>query len=125
VELTRPDLLTCFKPALLGRLVVVPYHPLGDAEIREIVTLKLTKVQQRFRDHHRAELTYGEDLVAAIAARCTEVDSGARNVDHILTQTLLPELSGELLARLARSEIFSGVHVSLDRAEGFAYTFAR
>ena len=124
-ELTRPDLLTCFKPALLGRLVIVPYYPLGDAEIREIITLKLVKVQQRFRDNHRAELTYGEDLVAAIAARCTEVDSGARNVDHILTQTLLPELSGELLARMVRGEIFSHVQVSLDSTDGFAYTFGR
>jgi len=121
VEQVRPYLLKHFKPALLGRLVIVPYYPLGDEQIRGIVKQKLAKIQQRFRENHRAELTYTEELVAAIAARCTEVDSGARNVDHILTQTLLPELAGELLERMALGESFSGVHVSFNEAEGFVY----
>jgi type VI secretion system protein VasG len=120
-EAVRPALVKHFKPALLGRLVVVPYYPLGDSVIREIVELKLARVRQRVRDSHHAELTYGEELVDAIAGRCTEVDSGARNVDHILTQTLLPDLSGALLERMAAGEGFSKVHVGLDDAGGFRY----
>jgi type VI secretion system protein VasG len=120
-EAVRPALVRHFKPALLGRLVVVPYYPLGDREIREIVELKLARVRERVRTSHHAELTYGEELVDAIAGRCTEVDSGARNVDHILTHSLLPELSGALLERMAAGEGFSKVHVGLDDAGGFRY----
>jgi len=121
IERIRPDLVRHFKPALLGRLVIVPYFPLGDAEIREIVKLKLSRIQRRFREHHRAELTWGNELVAAVAARCTEVDTGARNVDHILTQTLLPELSAALLERMADGRSFRGAHVSLDEQARFCY----
>jgi type VI secretion system protein VasG len=121
VEKLRPALLRYFRSAFLGRLVIVPYLPLGDSEIRNIAKLKLAKIQSRFQENYRAKLTYDEELFAAIAARCTEVDSGARNVDHILTQTLLPELSGALLERMALGESFSGVHVSLDNAGNFVY----
>jgi len=124
VELVRPTLLRYFKPALLGRLVIVPYYPLGDREIGKIARLKLATIQQRFTENHRVELTYGEELISAIAARCTEVDTGARNVDHILTQNLLPELSGELLKRMALDEPCTSVHIYLDRAGGFAYKSA-
>ncbi|MDP9122019.1 MAG: type VI secretion system ATPase TssH, partial [Acidobacteriota bacterium] len=117
----RAALLERFKPALLGRLIVIPYQPLGDAEIREIVELKLAKIRQRVSDSHHALLTYGEELVDAIAGRATEVDSGARNVDHILTQTLLPEMSGALLERLAAGEGFARIHVTLDDSGGFVY----
>ncbi|HEV7515429.1 MAG TPA: type VI secretion system ATPase TssH, partial [Thermoanaerobaculia bacterium] len=117
-EEIRPALLKHFKPAFLGRLVTVPYYPLGDAQIREIVELKLAKVRQRVRDSHRAELTYGEELVDAIASRCTEVDSGARNIDHILTQTLLPEMASALLGRIALGLGFSGIHVSAGDTPG-------
>jgi type VI secretion system protein VasG len=122
-EEVRPALLKHFKPAFLGRLVTVPYYPLGDAQIREIVELKLAKIRQRVRDSHHAELTYGEELVEAIASRCTEVDSGARNIDHILTQTLLPEMAAALLGRIALGEGFSGIHVSLDDSPGGAFVY--
>jgi type VI secretion system protein VasG len=122
-EEVRPALLNHFKPAFLGRLVTVPYYPLGDEQIREIVELKLAKVRQRVRDSHRAELTYGEELVDAIATRCTEVDSGARNIDHILTQSLLPELASALLGRIALGEGFSGVHVSAGDSPGGAFVY--
>lgn len=121
VKLIRPTLLKYFKPALLGRLVIVPYYPLGDREIRKIARLKLATIEQRFMENHRVKLSYGEELIAAIAARCTEVDTGARNVDHIITNTLLPELSGELLKRMALDEPCTSVHIYLDRKGGFAY----
>jgi type VI secretion system protein VasG len=124
VELIRPELLRFFRPAFLGRLVVVPYYPLGDDEIRQIVKLKLAKIEQRFRGNHRAELTYDDSLISAIVDRCTEVDSGARNIDHILTHTLLPEISAEILERMASGNEFHGVHVSIDSNSGsFNYEF--
>ncbi|QTA85813.1 type VI secretion system ATPase TssH [Desulfonema magnum] len=123
VKLVWPDLLQRFKPAFLGRLVVVPYYPLTDEVIRKIVRLKLDRIRQRFLENHRTEFTYSEELVAAIGARCMEVDTGARNVDHLLTHTMLPELSGELLRRMAVGEICIGIHVDLDESGGFAYHF--
>jgi type VI secretion system protein VasG len=124
VELLRPELLRYFRPAFLGRLVVVPYYPLGDTEIQSIVKLKLGKIANRFKENHRAELTYDDSLVAAIADRCTEVDSGARNIDHILTHTLLPEVSAEILERMAAGKEIRGVHVSIDSQSGaFGYKF--
>ncbi len=121
IEAVRPALLKRFKPALLGRLVVVPYYPLGDREIREIVELKLARIRERVRQGHHAELTYGEELVEAIAGRCTEVESGARNVDYILSNTLLPELSSALLGRMAAGEPIARVHVGLDDSGGYTY----
>ena len=120
-EEIRPALLKQFRPAFLGRVTVVPYYPLGESQIREIVELKLARIRERIRAGHHAEMTYGEELVDAIAIRCTEVESGARNVDHILTQTLLPELSSAILERMAAGESITRVHVGLDDAGGFAY----
>lgn len=124
VEKLRPALLRHFAPAFLGRLVTVPYYPLGDAEIRTIVELKLAKIQERFHKNHQARLSYDANLIEAITARCTEVDSGARNVDHILTNSLLPELSTQILERLSVAESYRRVHVSLEPSGGFAYAFS-
>ena len=123
IELVRPELLRHFKPAFLGRLVIVPYYPLSDRVIQSIVRLKLDRIQERFLENHRIAFTYSDDLVSAIAARCTEVDTGARNVDHLLTQTLLPEISAELLSRMAAGQICTGIKVDIDAAEAFAYKF--
>jgi type VI secretion system protein VasG len=105
-------------------LVTVPYYPLGDTEIRSIVELKLAKIQDRIHKNHQARLSYDESLIEAITARCTEVDSGARNVDHILTHSLLPELSTQILERISVAETFRSVHVSLEPSGGFAYKFS-
>ncbi len=123
VEAIRQELLKYFKPAFLGRLVIVPYSPLSDRVIQSIVRLKLAHIQKRFEQNHNTELTYSNELVAAIAARCTEVDTGARNVDHILTQMLLPELSSELLKRMAVGEGCTGIYAYLDANGEFAYRF--
>ena len=93
-----PELLKTFKPAFLGRVTIVPYYPLSDEVMRKIIVLKLGKVGRRVEEHYKATFSYAPELVDTIARRCTEVDTGARNVDHILTRTLLPEMSAEFLA---------------------------
>ena len=120
-EAIRPDLLKVFKPALLGRLIVVPYYPLADEVMRQIIELQLGHIHARLEENHRAQFSYDEDLVNEIARRCTEVESGARNVDHILTRTLLPEISREFLARMAAGEAISRVYVSVGEGEVFQY----
>jgi type VI secretion system protein VasG len=116
-----PELLKTFKPAFLGRLTVVPYYPLNDEVMKKIVELKLGKVGQRVRDHYKAKFSYSPELVQAIADRCTEVDTGARNVDHILTRSLLPELSAEFLAKLAAGATISTVEISVNGEGKFEY----
>jgi type VI secretion system protein VasG len=108
-----PELQKLFKPALLGRVTVVPYYPVSDAALRRIVEMKLDRVRQRLAESHRVEFTYDPALVDAVACRCKEVQSGARNVDHVLTGTLLPDLSVNLLARMASGAEVSEVHVNV------------
>ncbi len=117
----RPELLKVFKPALLGRMTVVPYYPIGDEALRRIVRLQLDRVGRRLREHHKAEFSYGDDLITGIAARCTEVESGARNVDHIINRTLLPEMSREFLGRMASGEGISRVRIALGDGGAFQY----
>jgi type VI secretion system protein VasG len=123
-EALRPDLLKVFKPAFLGRVAVVPYFPLSDEVLRSIIELQLGRIRQRVEDNYKAHFTYAPELVAHIGARCKEVESGARNVDHILTRTLLPELSAELLERMALGQSIATVHVGLNPAGGFHYEIA-
>jgi type VI secretion system protein VasG len=121
VEALRPDLLKVFKPALLGRMVVVPYYPISDTVMREIIKLQLGRIGQRLRENHGTTFAYDEAVITEIANRCKEVESGARNVDHILTRTLLPEMSGEFLARMATGQAVSRVRVAVNEQGGFAY----
>jgi type VI secretion system protein VasG len=118
----RPELVARFKPALLGRMVVVPYHPLGDAQIRDIVKLKLAKVSRRVKEQHGADLTFAPNVVDVIAQRCTEVDTGARNVDHIVTHAMLPALSDRVLAIVSRGDALIAVQVTVDDSGEFAIT---
>ncbi|MBV9584156.1 MAG: type VI secretion system ATPase TssH [Alphaproteobacteria bacterium] len=120
-EALMPELLKFFKPAFLGRVTLVPYLPLSDAVIRQIVELQLGRIRQRVHESYRAAFEYDPALVEAIAARCTETASGARNIEKILSRTLLPELSAEVLARLAESQPVSGVRVGLDAHGSFSY----
>jgi len=110
----RPDLLKAFKPALLGRMTIVPYFPLGDEVVRNIIRLQLKRIADRIKLNHKAEFTYDAALVDTVAGRCKEVESGARNVDHILTGTLLPELSREFLARMAEGRPVTAAHVGVE-----------
>jgi type VI secretion system protein VasG len=121
VEALRPDLLKVFKPAFLGRLIAVPYYPITDDAMRKIIELQLGRIRTRLQENNRAQFSYDDALVTAIAQRCTEVESGARNVDHILTRTLLPEISREFLARMAEGQAIAKVHVSVDGDGGLQY----
>ncbi|NEX64800.1 type VI secretion system ATPase TssH [Noviherbaspirillum galbum] len=123
VERLRPALLRQFSPAFMGRLVLVPYYPLGDEQIRNIVDLKLEKLAQRFADNHNAKFTWEDSVSSLITARCTEVDSGARNIDFILTQTVLPQLSSLVLERLSMQRPFSAIHMHVSADEQFAFAF--
>ncbi|TWU31952.1 type VI secretion system ATPase TssH [Novipirellula artificiosorum] len=115
-----PELLKTFKPAFLGRVSVIPYYPLNDEVMTRITRLKLDKVAKRVTESYGAEFTYADAVVDAIRARCTEVDTGARNVDHILNRTLLPELSAQVLAKLAEGKGISKIAIGSDDA-GFTY----
>jgi type VI secretion system protein VasG len=117
-----PELTRYFKPAFLGRVTLVPYLPLSDSVIRGIVELQLRRVRQRVRESYRAGFDYAPELVATIATRCTETASGARNIEKILSQTLLPELSAEVLARLGRGEAINRISVAMDPSGAFCYT---
>ncbi|MBC7500229.1 MAG: type VI secretion system ATPase TssH [Herminiimonas sp.] len=123
IEQLRPALLKQFSPAFLGRLVLVPYYPLGDEQIRSIVDLKLAKLAQRFAENHNAEFTWDDQVTAMVTARCTEVDSGARNIDFILTQTVLPLLSSLVLERMSMLQPFTAIHMSVGRDDQFHYVF--
>jgi type VI secretion system protein VasG len=120
-EAIRPELLKVFKPALLGRLVVVPYYPISDETMREIIRLQLERVGRRVAENHKARFAYDDAVVEEIAARCREVESGARNVDHILTRTLLPGLSAEFLARMAEGKRVTSVSVGVGADGQFTY----
>jgi type VI secretion system protein VasG len=120
IEAIRPELLAKFPAALLGRLVAVPFYPILGETLKRIVRLQLDRIVRRVRESHHAEMVYAESLVDAVAARCTEAESGARNVDHILTHGLLPEISVEFLSRMAQGEGFGKVEVGIDEAGGFA-----
>jgi type VI secretion system protein VasG len=119
-----PELLKTFKPAFLGRLAVVPYFPLTDDVMKKIIRLKLEKVARRVRENYKATFSYTPQLIDRIAERCTEVDTGARNVDHILTRTLLPQMSGEFLARMAEGQPINAVEITIGDDGGFRYSIS-
>ncbi len=117
----RPELMKYFKPAFLGRVTLVPYFPLSDEIIRKIVVLQLNRIGRRVRESYRAEFEYDPVLIEMIAARCTESSSGARNVENILSRSLLPELSAEVLSRLAGGEAITRIFVGAAPDGAFQY----
>jgi type VI secretion system protein VasG len=116
-----PELMKFFKPAFLGRVNLVPYFPLSPEIIRQIVELQLGRISRRVQESYGAKFAWDKELVDVIAARCTETSSGARNVEKILSRTLLPELSAEVLSRLAEGTAINGMTVGVDTAGSFQY----
>jgi len=123
-ETLRPQLYKTFKSAFLGRMKVVPYYPISDDVLVEIIELKLERIRRRIEANHKATFEWDESLVDAVLARCTEVDSGARNVDHILNGTLLPEVAQQVLERIADGIALERIAVRASEAGGFEYTVA-
>src|SRR6266511_336177 len=121
VEALKPELNKLFKPAFLGRTVIIPYFPIRDDAMKQIIRLKLGKVERRLQESHRVRLAYDDTVVDAIAQRCTEVESGARNVDNILTNSLLPEVSRLLLEAVAEGKRSDTIHVKIGASGGFEY----
>ncbi len=121
IEAIFPALLDSFAPAFLGRAKIIPFYPLNDEVMKKIVKLKLGKIGRRIHANYRAKFDYDPAVVEAITARCTEVDTGARNIDHILTKTLLPELSAEFLSSLSEGKAITAVNLSLDGDGKFNY----
>src|SRR5271166_364533 len=117
----KPELNKIFKPAFLGRMVLIPYLPIRDENLKQIIRLKLGKIQRRMQENHKIEMTYDAALVQEVANRCTEVESGARNVDNILTNTLLPDISRQLLGRMAANEAMERIHVGIGGNGAFEY----
>jgi type VI secretion system protein VasG len=122
VKALKPELDKTFKPAFLGRMVIIPYFPIRDEALKRIIHLKLGKVKRRIQETHRVELRYDDALVEEVARRCTEVESGARNVDNILTNTLLPEVSRLLLERIVEGDKPAWVRVGIGEDGGFSYS---
>jgi type VI secretion system protein VasG len=124
VKALKPELDATFKPAFLGRTVIIPYFPVRDEALTRIIHLKLAKVQRRLMETHRVELVADDAVIAAIAARCTEVESGARNIDNILTNTLLPAISRLLLRSLVDGERPRTITVAIGESGDFTYAVA-
>jgi len=120
-EMIRPQLMKHFKPAFLGRLTVVPFYPIGDETLFHIIGLKLARIGRRITASHHADFSWDASLVDAVLLRCTEVDSGARNVDHILNSTLLPEIAASVLAKMADGAAIASIAVRAEQGR-FHYT---
>jgi type VI secretion system protein VasG len=117
VELIRDDLQKHFKPAFLGRLSIVPYFPIQDDMLRRIIALKMDRVRTRIRANHGATLDYGDELIELIAQRCLDVDSGARNAEWVITDTVLAALSVEILAAMAQRQNVQNIALTIDNGE--------
>ena len=124
VETIKPGLDKVFKPAFLGRMSIVPYYPISESVMKMIIKLQLGRIGKRLMANHGATFSYDEAVINEIGSRCKEVESGARNVDSILTKTVLPDLSGEFLARMAEGATIRKVHVRVDEGGKFAYDIA-
>ncbi len=118
----RPELLKVFPPALLGRLLVLPYYPLSPDMLKGIVRIQMHRIVKRVSENHGIEFSYSDDVVDLIVSRCNEVASGGRMIDAILTNTMLPELSIELLNRQMGGEEVKEIAVTVE-GDGFGYRF--
>jgi type VI secretion system protein VasG len=117
----REPLLDVFPAALLGRMVTIPYYPLSDEMLGSIVKLQLGRIRNRMFESHGVPLEYDDEVIKLIASRCTELESGARVIDALLTNTLLPNISQALLQHTLAGTKLSHAKVTIENGE-FAYT---
>jgi len=119
----RPILSNHFKPALLARMTIVPFYTLPSDILKDIVALKLNKLARRMEETHKTRLSYSPAVVEQIAARCTEVETGARNIDHIMNGTILPQLSRDILARMSEEALPPEIKLDVAEDGGFEISF--
>jgi type VI secretion system protein VasG len=119
----RAPLLKVFPPALLGRIVTIPYYPLSDDMLGQIVKLQLNRIKKRVEARYKIPFAYGDDVVKLVVSRCTESESGGRMIDAILTNTMLPDVSRAFLNRMIEGQPVAGVNVGVE-AGNFTYVFA-
>lgn len=117
----RPELLKWFKPAFLGRTDIIPYYPLDDENLIKICGLNMNRIEKRVKEHYNAAFSYHEDVPLHIVARSQEVDTGARNIEHIISRTMLPELAAECLSRMAEGLEINSIHMDVDEEGNFSY----
>lgn len=118
----RPALLKHFKPAFLGRSQVIPYFPLSESELKQICELSLSRLERRITSHHKASFSYTPGVVDHIVARCSEVETGARNIEQILSKTVLPELATRCLNRIADGELIKEIALDITPEGDVAYS---
>ena len=118
----REPLLKIFPPTLLGRLVTIPYYPLSDLMLGQIVQLQLNRIKKRVEARYKIPFEYSDDVVRLVVSRCTESESGGRMIDAILTNTMLPDISREFLGRMMGGGVVGGVGVGVKGGE-FRYGF--
>lgn len=123
-DVLRPALLGAFPAALLGRIVVIPYYPLSDQMLGDIVRLQLGRIQDRIRENHRIPFTYHDDVVSLIVSRCTEVESGGRMIDAILTNSILPRISRVYLEGISKKRVIDRISMCVENGD-FAYDFGK
>ena len=121
-ERLRDPLLKVFPAALLGRMVVVPYYPLSDEMLKNIVRLQLDRISRRVLERYGVPFEYDQAVVDLVAQRCSEIESGGRAIDAVLTNTMLPRVSQELLERMSQGRPVQRIHVTVDRGD-FGYAF--
>lgn len=118
----REPLLKVFPAALLGRIVTIPYYPLSDDMVANICRLQLGRIEKRIANNHRLPFVFDDSVVKLIVDRCTELESGGRMIDAILTNTLLPSISREMLNRMMSGDAIARVRVGVENGE-FSYHF--
>lgn len=120
----REPLLKVFPAALLGRVTAIPYYPLSDAMLGDIVRLQLDRIVRRVKENHDIPLAYDDDVVRLVASRCTELESGGRMIDAILTNMVLPRISQEFLEALAAGATLKSINLGVQDGD-FSYRFSR
>ena len=121
LEMFRPALLKSFRPAFLGRTQVIPYYPLADETLLNICELNMNKIKARVLANYSAEFSFDTDVPLHIVARSQEVDTGARNIENIVSKTLLPSLATECLTKISNDEEISHIHINVSDDGEFSY----
>jgi type VI secretion system protein VasG len=123
VETLQAPLEEKFSPAFLGRTQIVPFYPLGEDVLRQIIALQLNRIVSRMAENRKIDLSYDDDVIELVASRCVNAEAGGRAIDNILNKTVLPKISRELLQRTAAEQSVSSIAISVNGG-AFDYSFA-